>query len=161
MKVSPKERNGGDKIDSESDSMKTFYSILEMIFGESNPILVEELYSQIVKQITNNPNRFLNKSRFVYKKLFRDCLKRGWKLLSLLCGFILNERIYKYLLSFIINSYPLIHDSGIQEYITFAFNRIQKTFSNHNRLYLPSLEELMHLKVRNQNLINYLILFIL
>ena len=96
-------------------------------------ILKDEAYLQIYKQLNKN-----------YKE---DSFIRGWKFLCVVssCFVPFNENIYYLILNFIYNKRKKEKNFKLITYMNFIFNRMLKTKNNHQRKYVPSVEEIEYI----------------
>ena len=103
------------------------------IVKNSNPIIKDEAYLQVYKQLHNN-----NK---------RESLMRNWKMLAILSSFFVphNENIFYLILNFLFFELQNTNDEIIQKHINYIFVHMVKT-EKFERKNSPCIEELQYIE---------------
>ena len=118
--------------ESSKEPLSHAYKFIRMV-KNSNPIVKDEAYLQVYKQLTNNKSR--------------ESLMRGWKMMAILsCCFIPNNKdIYYLILKFLFFELQNIKDQPIEKHINYIFAHMVKT-EKMERNNMPCVEELEYIE---------------
>ena len=118
--------------DSSKKPLSHASKFLKMI-KQCSPIIKDEAYLQVYKQLHNNKKR--------------ESLMRGWKFLAFLsCSFIPNNKdIYYLILNYLFFELQNIKDQPIEKHINYIFVHMVKTEKNE-RKNIPCSEELEYIE---------------
>ena len=119
--------------DSSKKPISHAYKYIRMVKA-SSPIVKDEAYLQIYKQLHNNRKR--------------ESLMRGWKFLAILSScFVPNNRnIYYLILNFLFFELQNVKDEPIHKHINYIFVHMVKTEKNE-RKNMPCTDELEYIEV--------------